>query len=57
VIKDGQTLKDQAKTELIGEEKVLMMLGHQSIEEPSEVHRAYLETDGKLSVFQWDQTI
>lgn len=54
LIEDGHLLRRNMRRELITEEDLLSSLRHQGIEDASQVQRAYMEADGRISVIRRD---
>lgn len=52
VIRDGVVMETALRHELMSREELLMLLREQGIKDPAAVRKAYLETDGRLSVFE-----
>jgi uncharacterized membrane protein YcaP (DUF421 family) len=52
LIRDGQLLRHNMRKELIYEEELLAQLRQQGVEKPQEVKRAYMESDGTVTVIQ-----
>lgn len=54
LIENGKMLRKNMKAELVTSEELMAQLREQGIEDCSEVKRAYMEADGKISVVKMD---
>lgn len=52
LVKDGQLMRRNMRKELISEEELRGLVRQHGLEDFSNIHRAYLEEDGRLSVIQ-----
>jgi len=55
LIKNGKLLRRNMKLELIKEDELLMELREQGMEDISKVKEAYIESDGRISVIQYEE--
>ena len=55
LIKNGKMLRKNMKLELIKEDELLMELREQGIDDVSKVKEAYIESDGRISVIQYEE--
>jgi uncharacterized membrane protein YcaP (DUF421 family) len=55
LIRDGQLLRHNMRKELVTEDELLAQLRKQGVEKVQEVKRAFMETDGKVTVIQHKQ--
>jgi uncharacterized membrane protein YcaP (DUF421 family) len=54
LVKDGKMLRRNVRQELITEDELLSKLREQGIEDISEVKKAYMEGDGRISVIPYN---
>ncbi len=54
LIKDGKLMRRNMRHELITEDEVMMELREQGIEDVAEVKKAWIESDGRISMIQQD---
>jgi uncharacterized membrane protein YcaP (DUF421 family) len=52
LIRDGKMLRRNMRHELITEEELMMQLRQQGLDDVSKVKKAYIESDGQVSVIQ-----
>jgi uncharacterized membrane protein YcaP (DUF421 family) len=52
LIRDGQLLRHNMRKELVSEDELLAQLRQQGVEKAQEVKRAYMESDGTVTVIQ-----
>ncbi|MEO7838196.1 MAG: YetF domain-containing protein [Anaerolineales bacterium] len=57
MIKDGRMLRRNMKLELIKEDELLMELREQGIDDVSKVREAYMESNGRISVIQYEERL
>lgn len=50
IIEDGELLTENIRREFLGEDEIRMALREHGVEDPALVHKAYLESDGTISV-------
>jgi uncharacterized membrane protein YcaP (DUF421 family) len=55
LIRDGQLLRHNMRKELVTEDELLAQLRKQGVEKVQEVKRAFMETDGKVTVIPHKQ--
>ena len=55
LIKNGKMLRKNMKLELIKEDELLMELREQGLDDVSKVKEAYIESDGSISVIQYEE--
>ena len=55
LIKNGKMLRKNMKLELIKEDELLMELREQGLDDVSKVKEAYIESDGRISVIQYEE--
>jgi uncharacterized membrane protein YcaP (DUF421 family) len=55
LIKDGKLLRRNMRRELITEEELLSQLREQGLDDFAKVKEAYIESNGQISVVQYDQ--
>src|SRR5215207_6562539 len=55
MIKNGRMLRRNMKLELIKEDELLMELREQGIDDLSKVKEAFIESDGRISVVQYEE--
>ena len=55
LIKNGRMLRKNMKLELIKEDELLMELREQGLDDVSKVKEAYIESDGRISVIQYEE--
>lgn len=55
LIKNGKMLRRNMKLELIKEDELMMELREQGIKDVSKVKEAYIESDGRISVIQFEE--
>ena len=55
LIKNGKLLRRNMKLELIKEDELLMELREQGMQDISKVKEAYIESDGRISVIQYEE--
>jgi uncharacterized membrane protein YcaP (DUF421 family) len=55
LIRRGRMLRRNMKSELINEEELMEQLREQGVDDLSKVKAAYIESDGRISVIQYDK--
>jgi uncharacterized membrane protein YcaP (DUF421 family) len=55
LIKNGKMLRRNMKLELIKEDELMMELREQGIDDVSKVKEAFIESDGRISVIQYEE--
>ena len=56
VIRDGKLLRRNMRRELITEEELMSQLREQGLDDFGKVKEAYIESDGRISIVQYEQT-
>ena len=55
LIKDGRMQLRNMRRELVTKEELIGLLRQHGVEDPSQVRKAYLESDGEFSVLKYDE--
>ncbi len=55
IVKNGELLKENLIIEEVSEQEIMVELRLQSISNIGEIERAYLEPNGKISVFKFPE--